>query len=311
MDRIGRQLSADIAGTLPAGAGSGGHHIQEFHLGRYNPRGTVGRTPTGRRGAQVELVDFRLLHRLRKRRFLSHPNPRSATRRQERRSRRPTAAPTRSRASNEGPTEPVGTLLFFDERLHLDRTASPRGNRFRPPGARLVSTGHRRPTPRSPPTTTSSSPPVRWGSPLPAGSSTAAVWSVRTSPSRPSRAVSPGNASPHPPGSPSPTGSGRVIALSEAELTATVPTGSAPGSVSMPRLADLDDPVYRTLAERLGGDEASNRFEVDVDGETWLASVTALPARSGRRSSSSRRFPATNCSPMSTGSAIAACSSRG
>ncbi len=75
---------------------------------------------------------------------------------------------------------------------------------------------------------------------------------------------------------------GRVIALSRTELTATVPTGPAPGSVAMPRLADLDDPVYRTLAKRLGGDEASNRFEVDVEGDTWLASVTVLPARSGR-----------------------------
>ncbi len=75
---------------------------------------------------------------------------------------------------------------------------------------------------------------------------------------------------------------GRVIALSESELTASLPTGSEPGSVSMPRLADLDDPAYRALADRLGGNEDSNRFEVDVDGASWLASATTLPARSGR-----------------------------
>ncbi len=75
---------------------------------------------------------------------------------------------------------------------------------------------------------------------------------------------------------------GRVIALSEAELTSALPTGSEPGSVSMPRLADLDDPTYRALADRLGDGEGSNRFEVDVDGESWLASATTLPARSGQ-----------------------------
>jgi HD-GYP domain-containing protein (c-di-GMP phosphodiesterase class II) len=75
---------------------------------------------------------------------------------------------------------------------------------------------------------------------------------------------------------------GRVIALSEAKLASALPTGSEPGSISMPRLADLDDPTYRALADRLGDGEGSSRFEVDVDGESWLASATALPARSGR-----------------------------
>jgi HD-GYP domain-containing protein (c-di-GMP phosphodiesterase class II) len=74
---------------------------------------------------------------------------------------------------------------------------------------------------------------------------------------------------------------GRVIALSEAELTATLPAGSEPGSVSMPRLDDLDDPAYRALAERLPGIGDSDRFEIDVDGESWFASATGLPARSG------------------------------
>jgi HD-GYP domain-containing protein (c-di-GMP phosphodiesterase class II) len=75
---------------------------------------------------------------------------------------------------------------------------------------------------------------------------------------------------------------GRVIALSKSELTASLPVGAAPGSVSMPRLADLDDPVYRALADRLQSADHSNRFELDVGGEGWLASVTALPSRSGR-----------------------------
>ena len=75
--------------------------------------------------------------------------------------------------------------------------------------------------------------------------------------------------------------SGRVIALSETELTATLPTGADAGSITMPRLSELDDPAYRGVAERLSGVEGSSRFELDVGGESWLASVTTLPTRSG------------------------------
>jgi HD-GYP domain-containing protein (c-di-GMP phosphodiesterase class II)/tellurite resistance protein len=75
--------------------------------------------------------------------------------------------------------------------------------------------------------------------------------------------------------------SGRVIALSEAELTATLPTGATSGSIAMPKLSELDDPAYRALAGRLSEVEDASRFELDIDGESWLASVTTLPTRSG------------------------------
>jgi len=75
--------------------------------------------------------------------------------------------------------------------------------------------------------------------------------------------------------------SGRVIALSEAELTATLPTGTASGSIAMPKLSELDDPAYRALAVRLSEVEKTSRFELDVDGESWLTSITSLPSRSG------------------------------
>jgi len=74
--------------------------------------------------------------------------------------------------------------------------------------------------------------------------------------------------------------SGRVIALSEAELTATLPTGATSGSIAMPKLSELDDPAYRALAGRLSAVEEASRFELDIDGESWLASVTTLPTRS-------------------------------
>jgi len=74
--------------------------------------------------------------------------------------------------------------------------------------------------------------------------------------------------------------SGNVIVLSEPELTTNLATGSSAGSIAMPSLSEVDDPVYRAIAERIPGIDGSGRFELDVDGETWLASVTTLPTRS-------------------------------
>jgi hypothetical protein len=74
---------------------------------------------------------------------------------------------------------------------------------------------------------------------------------------------------------------GRVIALSDAELTASLQTGSRPGSVSMPRLSEVSDPVYRALADRLAENIEPGRFDLEIDGRRWLASVTVLATRSG------------------------------
>ena len=75
-------------------------------------------------------------------------------------------------------------------------------------------------------------------------------------------------------------GVGRVIALSDAELVATLPTGSATGAISMPLLSEIDDPVYRSVAPALLDAADSGPFEMVVGGDTWLASVTTLPNRS-------------------------------
>ncbi|MEX1311008.1 MAG: HD domain-containing phosphohydrolase [Candidatus Sulfomarinibacteraceae bacterium] len=75
--------------------------------------------------------------------------------------------------------------------------------------------------------------------------------------------------------------SGRVIALSEPELTENLPTGGEPGSIAMPLLSELADPAFRAVAERLPEVEGASRFELEVEGTGWLASVAALPTRSG------------------------------
>jgi HD-GYP domain-containing protein (c-di-GMP phosphodiesterase class II) len=76
--------------------------------------------------------------------------------------------------------------------------------------------------------------------------------------------------------------SGRVIALSESELTAILPTGEATGSIEMPRLSEVGDPAYGALAQQISDGDPTGRFDLEIDGEIWLASITDLPTRSGR-----------------------------
>ena len=73
----------------------------------------------------------------------------------------------------------------------------------------------------------------------------------------------------------------RVVALSTPELRVLVRGTGLTDEVTMPRLAELDDPVYAALAARLGAGEFIGRFELDAAGEAWLASVTAVPTRRG------------------------------
>jgi len=75
-------------------------------------------------------------------------------------------------------------------------------------------------------------------------------------------------------------GTGRVIALSENDLTTSLPAGSSTGSIAMPLLVDVDDPVYRSAAPYLLDAVDSGPFEITVDNESWLVSVTTLPSRS-------------------------------
>jgi HD-GYP domain-containing protein (c-di-GMP phosphodiesterase class II)/HAMP domain-containing protein len=68
---------------------------------------------------------------------------------------------------------------------------------------------------------------------------------------------------------------GRVVALSEAELTEPVATADG---VDLPRIQELNDPVYAALAQNLKGGE---RFELEVDGEQWFVSSSLLQTQTG------------------------------
>jgi len=76
--------------------------------------------------------------------------------------------------------------------------------------------------------------------------------------------------------------SGGVLALSDPEITAPATNKIGTDNVDMPRLGELGDPAFHALAEHLTGNGGSGRFELQVDGEQWLASITTLPTRSGR-----------------------------
>ncbi len=73
----------------------------------------------------------------------------------------------------------------------------------------------------------------------------------------------------------------RVIALSTPEIKMPVRGTGSDDAVEMPRLAALDDPVYRALAEELEDGEVGARFAIDASERRWLASVSVVPTRRG------------------------------
>jgi HD-GYP domain-containing protein (c-di-GMP phosphodiesterase class II)/HAMP domain-containing protein len=73
----------------------------------------------------------------------------------------------------------------------------------------------------------------------------------------------------------------RVVAVSTPELRVPVRGEGSDERVTMPALGELDDPVYSALANHLEAGENLGRFELDVIGEQWLASVSAVPTRLG------------------------------
>jgi HD-GYP domain-containing protein (c-di-GMP phosphodiesterase class II)/HAMP domain-containing protein len=72
-----------------------------------------------------------------------------------------------------------------------------------------------------------------------------------------------------------------VIALSTPELRVPVRVEEPTDTVTMPHLTELDDPVYSALAENVAGGDLQGRFDLDVAGEHWLASVSSVPTRRG------------------------------
>ena len=74
---------------------------------------------------------------------------------------------------------------------------------------------------------------------------------------------------------------GGVIALSDPqEGMLHVDQGEAE-LVAMPRLSDLEDPVYKRLGEEVEAGVGAGRHEFEIGGEAWLASLSPLPTRSG------------------------------
>ena len=83
--------------------------------------------------------------------------------------------------------------------------------------------------------------------------------------------------------------SARIIALSTPEMRVPVRAPHSEETVTMPRLSELDDPVYRELAALLDEEVRSGRFQLEAADRTWLASVSAVPTRRGSDVSTSRR----------------------
>jgi HD-GYP domain-containing protein (c-di-GMP phosphodiesterase class II)/HAMP domain-containing protein len=73
----------------------------------------------------------------------------------------------------------------------------------------------------------------------------------------------------------------RVVAVSTPELRVPVRSEDSSERVTMPDLGELDDPVYSALANHLEVGENGDRFELDANGEQWLASVSTVPTRLG------------------------------
>jgi len=75
--------------------------------------------------------------------------------------------------------------------------------------------------------------------------------------------------------------SSRVVAVSTPELRVPARGDGSTDRIKMPGLGELDDPVYQALASSLEEGEDIGRFELDVAGEEWFASVSAVPTRRG------------------------------
>jgi len=87
--------------------------------------------------------------------------------------------------------------------------------------------------------------------------------------------------------------SNRVVAVSTPELRVPVRGDGSTGRITMPGLGELDDPVYSALATHLEAGEDGGRFILDVAGEKWLASVSAVPTRRGEDVSLATLIPRT------------------
>ncbi len=72
---------------------------------------------------------------------------------------------------------------------------------------------------------------------------------------------------------------GRIVASSDPEFAPQVNDQS--GTVELPLLSQLSDPVYHRLSEKFDGSFEDGKHELEVGGSTWWAWTTSLPIRAG------------------------------
>jgi HD-GYP domain-containing protein (c-di-GMP phosphodiesterase class II) len=72
---------------------------------------------------------------------------------------------------------------------------------------------------------------------------------------------------------------GRVVALSEQVGDAQLLVSADGETVEMPRLSEMDDPVYQELAARLADGQRTGSFVFSASGRSWIASLSLMPTR--------------------------------
>ncbi len=75
--------------------------------------------------------------------------------------------------------------------------------------------------------------------------------------------------------------SGHVIASSDPGFEPQSADGPGTNQVRLPRLSELMDPVFLGLSKIFDGPLENGRYEIDVGGRIWLASVSSLSVRAG------------------------------
>jgi HD-GYP domain-containing protein (c-di-GMP phosphodiesterase class II) len=76
-------------------------------------------------------------------------------------------------------------------------------------------------------------------------------------------------------------GDGSVIALSDPQRELPLVAGEGHQQVSLPRLSDLDEPVYHQMGKLFDAGAHSGRHTLKAADRIWLASFANLPTRSG------------------------------
>ncbi len=161
MDRIGRQLSADIAGLYQPAQGLVDITSKSAIWAGDTLEERMAALPPVAEALALNAVDLLVLRRLGGRRLLPHPHASTGSGWRARPWRLPRAAPTRSRASNATiAPDPRRPCSFSTISCDFSNDGPSKAATSIPEHGNGTAWGWR-PTPRSPPISTSSTPPVR------------------------------------------------------------------------------------------------------------------------------------------------------